>query len=124
MSQHHVQLVRDYLENVWNEGQTDRADEYLAADLIQHNPNLPDGRAPLVEFIDGLRKQLPEMRFEVRRTAADGDLVFVHSRFRATPDARGTAVVDVFRIDDGRIVEHWDLREDIPESTTSGHEIV
>ncbi|MYW67488.1 hypothetical protein GTY65_25970 [Streptomyces sp. SID8379] len=124
MSQHHVQLVRDYLENVWNEGQTDRADEYLAANLIQHNPHLPDGRTPLVDFIEGFRKQLPEARFEIRRVAADDGLVFVHSRFRPTPDARGTVVVDVFRIDDGRIVEHWDVREDVPESTASGHEVV
>ncbi|WP_328307785.1 nuclear transport factor 2 family protein [Streptomyces sp. NBC_00442] len=119
----HVQLVRDYIENIWNEGQTDRADEYLADGLIQHNPNLPDGRKPLVDFIEGFRKQLPEARFEIRRIAGDNGLVFTHSHFRPEPGHRGMVVVDVFRIDDGRIVEHWDVREDVPETTVSGHDV-
>ncbi|MGW8331409.1 nuclear transport factor 2 family protein [Streptomyces sp. NPDC055897] len=123
MSNHHVQLVRDYIENIWNEGQTERADEYLAERLIQHNPNLPDGRKPLVEFIEGFRKQLPEARFEIRRIAGDDGLVFTHSHFRPQPGHRGMVVVDVFRIDDGRIVEHWDVREDVPETTVSGHDV-
>lgn len=123
MSNHHVQLVRDYMENIWNEGQTDRADEYLAERLIQHNPNLPDGRKPLVEFIEGFRKQLPEARFEIRRIVGDDGLVFAHSHFRPQPGHRGMVVVDVFRIDDGRIVEHWDVREDVPETTVSGHDV-
>ncbi|KAB2383685.1 nuclear transport factor 2 family protein [Actinomadura montaniterrae] len=117
-------LVRDYIEFVWNQGRTEEAERFLAKDLIQHNPNLPDGRKPLAEFIDGLREQLPAARFDIRRLAAEGDLVFVHSLFTAEPGHRGTAVVDVFRIEDGLIVEHWDLREDVPETTVSGHGIV
>ncbi|MCX5386663.1 nuclear transport factor 2 family protein [Streptomyces sp. NBC_00083] len=118
-----VQLVRDYIENIWNEGLTGRADEYLAEHLIQHNPNLPDGRKPLVDFIDGFREQLPEARFEIRRTAGEGGLVFAHSHFRPEPGHRGVVVVDIFRIEDGRIVEHWDVREDVPETTLSGNEV-
>jgi predicted SnoaL-like aldol condensation-catalyzing enzyme len=124
MTTNHVKLAHDYLEQVWNQGRTDRAADYLAEDLIQHNPNLPDGRKPLVEFIEGLRQQVPDGRFEIRRSAAEGDLVFVHSLFTTGPEDRGTAVVDIFRIADGAIVEHWDLRESVPENTVSGHEIV
>lgn len=118
------QLIRDYFEFVWNQGRTELAGEYLAEDLIQHNPNLPDGRKPLADFIDGIRAQLPEARFEIRRLAAEGDLVFAHSLFTAQPGHRGIAVVDVFRIADGLIAEHWDLREDVPETTVSGNDIV
>ncbi|MBO2449110.1 nuclear transport factor 2 family protein [Actinomadura barringtoniae] len=118
------QLIRDYIETVWNQGRTQEAGRFLAENLIQHNPNLPDGRKPLVEFIDGFRVQLPEARFEIRRLAADGDLVFIHSLFTAQPGHRGVAVVDIFRIEDGLIAEHWDLREDVPESTASGNEVV
>ncbi|MGW2477811.1 nuclear transport factor 2 family protein [Streptomyces sp. NPDC001665] len=120
----HTRLACDYIASVWNQGRTDQADRFLAEDLRQHNPNLPDGRAPLVELVHGLRQQLPQLNFEIRRTAAEGDLVFVHSLFTAHPGHSGTAVVDVFRIADGVIVEHWDLREDVPESTASGRPTV
>ncbi|MFJ3594497.1 nuclear transport factor 2 family protein [Streptomyces sp. NPDC090231] len=118
------QLIRDYIERVWNQGRTAEADRFLAEDLIQHNPHLPDGRKPLADFIDGFRAQLPGARFEIRRLAAEGDLVFVHSLFTAEPGHRGTAVVDVFRLSEGRIAEHWDLREDVPETTASGNATV
>jgi predicted SnoaL-like aldol condensation-catalyzing enzyme len=119
-----AQLIRDYFELVWNQGRTEEAERFLAEDLIQHNPNLPNGRKPLVDFIDGLRKQLPELHFDIHRTAAEGDLVFVHSLFTAQPGHRGIAVIDVFRVADGLIAEHWDLREDVPETTASGNPIV
>ncbi|MFD0264334.1 nuclear transport factor 2 family protein [Kitasatospora indigofera] len=117
-------LVQDYLETFWNRGRTDLADRYLAEDLQQHNPNLPDGRAPLAEFVAGLRGRLPELRFELRRLAAEGDLVFAHSHFTAAPGDPGRAVIDVFRIADGLIAEHWDLDEAVPESTASGRPVV
>jgi predicted SnoaL-like aldol condensation-catalyzing enzyme len=124
LSSVHGQLVRDYLEVVWNQGDVAAADSFLDENLIQHNPHLPNGRAPLVDFITGLRRQVPDGRFTVRRLIADGDLVAVHSLFTADPDDRGTAVVDIFRVVDGRIVEHWDVREPVPETTVSGNDTV
>lgn len=119
-----AKLVREYLETVWNDGRTELADRYLAADLIQHNPNLPDGRAPLAEYIDSMRQQTPDGRFEIHRLAADGDLVFAHSHFTSGNGDRGMAVVDVFRIADGHIAEHWDVKEPVPETSASGHPTV
>ncbi|MEO3876305.1 nuclear transport factor 2 family protein [Nonomuraea sp. B12E4] len=124
MSQPAARLVRDYFELVWNQGRTELADRFLSAGLIQHNPGLPDGRRPLAAFIDEMRAELPQARFEIRRMAVDGDLVFTHSLFTAHPGHSGIAVVDVFRIADDLIAEHWDLREDVPESTVSGNPIV
>jgi predicted SnoaL-like aldol condensation-catalyzing enzyme len=116
-------LVREYLELVWNQGRTDLADKYLARHLIQHNPNLPDGRAPLVSFINGFRSDLPQAHFELLRLAAEGDLVFSHQHFTATKGDRGSVVVDVFRIANGLIVEHWDVQQPVPEATASGHDV-
>ncbi|GAB1643570.1 nuclear transport factor 2 family protein [Krasilnikovia sp. MM14-A1259] len=124
MTTANTQVARDYIENIWNKGKTEDAAKYIADDLIQHNPNLADGRKPLVEFIDSTRGQLPGLRFDIRRTAAEGDLVFVHSLFLPAAGQRGLAVIDVFRIQDGVIAEHWDLNEAVPETTASGREIV
>ncbi|MGH1552589.1 nuclear transport factor 2 family protein [Streptomyces sp. L7] len=55
---------------------------------------------------------------------ARGDLVFVHTHFRATSTDRGSVVVEVFRLEGGLIVEHWDVRDEIPETTVSGHDVV
>ncbi|KAA2255207.1 hypothetical protein F0L68_28715 [Solihabitans fulvus] len=117
-------LVREYLQRVWNEGRSDLAGKHLAEDLVQHNPNLPDGSAAVAAFVDGFRQQVPQGRFEIRRTAEDGDLVFAHSHFTAHDGDLGMAVVDIFRIADGRIAEHWDVKESVPETTASGNSVV
>jgi predicted SnoaL-like aldol condensation-catalyzing enzyme len=124
MTSQNTTLVLDFLESVWNQGRTETAGQYLAADLIQHNPNLPDGISALTGLIDTLRSQMPQMRFAIRRTAEDGDVVFVHSHFAPAPGEPGQAVVDVFRIHDGLIAEHWDVHQDIPATTASGNPVV
>lgn len=120
----HADLVRGYIDQLWNEGRTDLAEQYLAEDLIQHNPGLPDGRAPLVAFIEQFKRQLPDGRFRVRRVIADGDLAVAHSLFVTGADGGAQAVVDIFRIVEGRIVEHWDVKEPVPETSANGHELV
>lgn len=76
-----TELIADYLETVWNQGRTDLAAKYVAADLLQHNPKLADGLTALTTLVDSIRTQLPALRFDLRRTAAEGDLVFAHSHF-------------------------------------------
>ncbi|GAA1215805.1 ester cyclase [Kitasatospora nipponensis] len=117
-------LVRGYLETVWNQGRTELAERYVAADLIQHNPRLPDGLAALTGLVEAVRTTFPQLRFEPRRIAAEGDLVFVHAHVVPAPGERGLAVVDVFRLEGGLIVEHWDVNEEVPATTASGRPIV
>jgi predicted SnoaL-like aldol condensation-catalyzing enzyme len=124
MTSKNTALVADFLETVWNRGATGLIGAYVAEDLVQHNPDLPDGRAALAGLIDTLRGRMPGMRFDVRRTAAEGDLVFVHSHFTPAPGLTGQAVVDIFRVEDGLIAEHWDVHQDIPATTAAGHPVV
>lgn len=123
-SEKNAALVTDFMETVWNQGRTESAATYVAAGLLQHNPNLPDGLDALTGLIDMLRGQMPQLRFDIRRTAADGDLVFVHSHFTPAPGETGQAVVDIFRVEDGLIVEHWDVHQEIPATTASGRPTV
>lgn len=124
MSAENTQLVRDYLEILWNQGRTEEAATFVAEDLIQHNPNLPNGRGPLVDYIEGARKQMADMRFELQRIVAEGDLVVAHSLFTANGGSVAMAVVDIVRIAGGVIVEHWDATETVPASTASGNPII
>jgi predicted SnoaL-like aldol condensation-catalyzing enzyme len=124
VSTDNTQLVRDYLEILWNQGRTESAADYVADDLIQHNPNLANGRGPLVDYIEGARKQMPDMRFDLKRTIAEGNLVVAHSLLTAGGGTVAMAVIDIVRIDNGTIVEHWDATENVPAGTTSGNAIV
>ncbi|MFI6932851.1 nuclear transport factor 2 family protein [Streptomyces sp. NPDC050287] len=63
--------------------------------------------------------QFPQLRITPKRIIAEGALVAVHSNYVATPGTRGQAVVDLFRVRDGRIVEHWDAVQDVPETSAN-----
>ncbi|GAB2567934.1 nuclear transport factor 2 family protein [Nocardia heshunensis] len=117
-------LVTDYLEQVWNQGRADLVPRFVAEDLIQHSPVMPDGRAGLMEVVETMHRAAPDFRFEVHRVAAEGDLVFAHSHYSTGPDDPGTAVVDIYRIAEGLIAEHWDVREPIPPTTVNGRPII
>jgi predicted SnoaL-like aldol condensation-catalyzing enzyme len=118
------QIVREYLEQVWNEKHHARIGEFIAEDLVQHNPHLPNGQAAITQFLSGFAQNVPQGHFEIKRLIAEDDLVVAHSHFKPTPDARGMAVVDVFRIAEGRIVEHWDVSAEIPETSQNGNPVV
>jgi predicted SnoaL-like aldol condensation-catalyzing enzyme len=63
-----------------------------------------------------LRETFPELRAEVKRIFAEGDFVIAHTHGVREPGQRGTAIVDIFRLENGRIVEHWDVMQPIPET--------
>lgn len=85
------------------------------AGYIQHNPGVPSGPAEgFVAALTAYFAQFPEWRTEIKRVIADGDLVAVHHHVRRTPDDRGMAVVDIFRVEGEFLVEHWDVIQEVP----------
>ncbi|MFD5315788.1 nuclear transport factor 2 family protein [Streptomyces sp. NPDC127098] len=96
-------------------------DRYWAEPYVQHSPRMPNG-------LDTLRAAVPGLEgfsWEPQRIAAQGDLVFTHSIVHGwAPDP--VVIVDIFRLDNGRIVEHWDVIQDLtsPEATVSGNPMV
>ena len=85
-------------------------EQYVAPDFIEHKPDVPAGsRSAVVDFLEGLVKELPDARWEILRTVADRDLVFLHVRFSPAPGAPPYAIGDLFRVENCAIVEHWDV---------------
>lgn len=117
-------LVANYYAEVWNRHDAQALARFVATDYIQHNPAVSNGREPLQQFLDGLFAQLPQSGFTVARLVAEGDLVVAHCLFKAHAADRGTAVIDVYRVADGLLAEHWDVKEAVPESTANGHPMV
>lgn len=85
-------------------------EEYVSPGFIEHKPDIPGGgRAAAVDFLEKLIRELPDARWEILRTVAEEDLVFLHARFTPAPGAAPYAIADLFRIEDCVIVEHWDV---------------
>jgi len=95
------------------------ADKYIAKDLIEHNPSGDDG-------IDGFKKDMtyltqnsPGQVMDIRRVSADGDLVYVHGK--TSWFGQDVAFVDIYRIKNGKIAEHWDVIQNWPTNATNPH---
>ena len=107
-------MVVEFYEKAINEKDFEAASQYLGSWYTQHNPGGVDGPDGLKGFLIFLKKNFPESRSEIKRVFAEGDYVILHSHSVHEPGTLGRAVVDIFKLEDGKIVEHWDVVQDIP----------
>lgn len=99
-----------------NKKDFEAAKKYFGAGYKQHNPTAADGPDGLKGFIAFLKDKFPNSKSEFKRVFADGDYVIVHVHAVREPGTRGNAIIDIFRLDGkGKIVEHWDVVQPIPE---------
>lgn len=109
-----------YLEQALNAKQPAEAvAAHVGGRYVQHNPQAPDGPDAFIAFVDGFTAQFPALNLDIKRVVAEGDLVVTHSLLTLAAGDRGTAVVDIFRLEDGKIVEHWDVLQPVPESAAN-----
>jgi len=104
-----------FLEAVANEHSFEKAAQYLGPHYIQHNPTAQDGIAGLKQYIQFLHDKRPQHRNKIFQVIAEGNYVVLHVLSTNTPQDRGAAVFDMFRFEHGKIVEHWDVQQDIPD---------
>jgi predicted SnoaL-like aldol condensation-catalyzing enzyme len=116
------ELVRDFYHLALNLKKPEEAvEKYLGPYYRQHNPGAADGAEAFIAFVKGFTAAFPALHFDFRRFIAEGDLVLVHSHLVRQPQERGMAVMDIFRIEDNKIVEHWDVLQEIPESPANNN---
>ncbi|MCQ2028954.1 nuclear transport factor 2 family protein [Stutzerimonas zhaodongensis] len=112
-------LVIEFYDQFFNQHQVEQAGRVVAEHYKQHNPEVPDGKAPFVGFFAEFFDQHPESQARIVRSAADGDLVYLHVHSTSGPADLGQAVVDIFRVHNGMIVEHWDVIQDLPANAAN-----
>ena len=113
-------VVRSFYEESFNDGDPEGAVErYLGNRYVQHNPQAADGPEAFIGFVKWIRGENPEIRIDIKRLIAEDDLVVTHGNLKNSPEDRGTAVVDIFRVENGKIVEHWDVVQPIPEQAAN-----
>ena len=87
---------------------------------IQHTPWLPDGKEAVLEAFARRLERNPEKTIDIKRTAADGDLVWIHLHSkRSADDVLGNAVINIFRMENGRFAEHWNVVQRVPEDSAN-----
>ena len=120
--QKNKETVLAYYNMAFNDKKpAEAAEKYGGPHYIQHNPQAPDGFEAFVEFVEGFAEQFPQMSVDIKRAVAEGDLVVTHSLLKTSPEDRGTAAVDIFRLEEGKVVEHWDVLQPVPESAANDH---
>ncbi len=94
---------------------------YVGDAYLQHNPHVPDGKQAVVDHFRRFVTEYPGKHVEVVRAIAEGDLVALHCH-QTWPGYPDFAVVNIFRCDDaGRIVEHWDVLQEVPGHSVNGN---
>ena len=98
------------------EGNPQKAVElYVGVEYIQHNPLVGNGKEPFITYFERMASEYPEKSIDFVRSVAEGNLVALHTH-QAWPDNLEYVTMDFFRFDDeGKIVEHWDSMQEIPE---------
>ena len=114
-------VVLDFYEKAINQKNFEAAAVHFGPRYTQHNPNAGDGPEGLRAFLGFLREKFPASRSEVKRVFTDGDYVILHVHAVREPGTRGSAIVDIFKLEGGKIVEHWDVVQPIPEKALNAN---
>ena len=112
-------IVVDFYEKGLNQKDYDAAAKYFGPRYVQHNPGAANGPEGFKRLVGFLKEKFPTSRNEIKRVIAEGDLVVLHVHSKRSPDDRGRAIVDIFKVENGKIVEHWDVIQDVPEKSAN-----
>ncbi|WP_159080619.1 nuclear transport factor 2 family protein [Nocardia suismassiliense] len=114
--------VRTFYDLAANKHQPQQAaDTYLGDPYTQHNPMVANGKAGFIALFNQMLQEHPQFSNEIKYTVAQGDKVSVFSLMKTSADDRGTVVADLFRLQDGKIVEHWDVLQAVAETSANGN---
>ena len=95
------------------EKDAEKCRQFMGDTYIQHNPHVQDGPEHFLSFVQFRKEHFPEARSEIKITVAQGNLVGFHVHSVLTPGEPGRNIVDIFRVEDGKVVEHWDAIQNI-----------
>lgn len=114
-NQDNLGIATQFFNAVVNDKDFEKASRYLGDWYIEHDPEGVDGPSGLNDYIEFLKRDLPLLHVVIKRTFVSEDYVIFHVHSKSTPDDRGQAIIDIFRLENGKVVEHWDVTQDIPE---------
>jgi len=114
-------VVVAFYDAAINKKDYDLAVTFLGPEYKQHNPTAGDGAVGLKAFIEFLKAKFPTQHGDIKQVIAEGDLVALHVHSTRGDATAGRAIVDIFRVANGKVVEHWDVIQDIPEKSANAN---
>ncbi len=112
-------VVEALYSRVFNGKDLSAVPELVAPNYIQHSTTVEAGRDAFVAACEGYFAAVPDLIVDVKRITTTDNLVVVHSHWRDSPSERGQAVIDIYRVENGKIAEHWDVVQPIPDGAAN-----
>jgi predicted SnoaL-like aldol condensation-catalyzing enzyme len=112
-------MVADFYQSLFGDKNTAAIDQYIADTYIQHNPSLPDGKEALKNAVATWFKGQPKDTVDFRHLGVDGNLVYIHTKSKM--GNKTFSIVDIFRVENGKIAEHWDVIQEVPAKSANNH---
>lgn len=117
--QNNKKLVADFYQELFGDKNINSIDKYVMDSYIQHNPMLADGKEALKAGTAQWFKGAPKEKVDIQHLSGDGDLVYIHTK--SLRGAKTISIIDIFRIENNMIAEHWDVIQEVPEKSANPH---
>lgn len=112
-------IVVDFYQSLFGDKDISAIDKYIGDNYTQHNPNVADGKKALKAAVTVWFKGAPKEKINIQHLAADSNLVFIHTK--SMSDDKANSVIDIFKLKDGKIIEHWDVMQQVPAKSANPH---
>lgn len=120
MSTYNKQIVTDAYQRIFGDLDISAVDEFMSKDFVQHNPTIADGPDGVKQVVKMLASQgVPKQTIEFRHVVADSDIVILHSRYEMA--GKEWRFIDIYRVQSGKLVEHWDAMMPMPETRANSN---
>jgi len=118
-----LKAVLDFYELVINGQHYERAMEFLDDNYIQHKPEVETGTEGVLNFVRRIYEQSPQHRARIVRSFVEDNYVILHVHIMNGIEAENIAVMDIFRVENGKLMEHWDVAMPVPETARNDNGI-
>lgn len=112
-------VVADFYQKLFGEKDLNAIDKYIGDIYIQHNPSVADGKEAFRQAATKWLKGAAKEKIDIQHLSAEGNLVYIHTRSQR--GSKTVSIIDIFKLENEKIIEHWDVDQEVPERSSNSH---